>query len=167
MNPPSVVPELLQTPLCPDVSPVRIVDLVGQHSGLLSNALAKVTPWETKRLSTFGMYCKLSQRWSSVRIRTMFWGGMTVKESAEVAVPSGVTTVIGPLVAPDGTVAVRLVSSVTVNEDALSPANWTSVAFVKSVPETATWVPTAPCVGVKLVIEGACARAGAAAIPRS
>ena len=49
-----------------------------------------------------------------------------------VAVPSGVTTVIGPLVAPDGTVAVSLVSSVTVNEDALSPANWTSVAFVKS-----------------------------------
>ena len=55
-------------------------------------------------------------------------GGTTVKCSALTAVPPGVTTLIGPLVAPEGTTASMLVPDTTSNSTALTPLNKTSVA---------------------------------------
>ena len=67
--------------------------------------------------------------------------------------PAAVVTVIGPVVAPEGTVVTMRpdVSLVTV---AVVPLNIT-VALDRFVPLIATVVPTAPLVGLKLVIVGA------------
>jgi hypothetical protein len=76
-----------------------------------------------------------------------------VKLLALVAVPSGVVTLIGPLVAPLGTVACIVVAELT-EKLALVPLNVTAVAPVKFVPLIVTLVPAGPLVGVKLVITG-------------
>ena len=73
---------------------------------------------------------------------------------ALVAVPTGVVTLIGPVVAPIGTVASIEMAEVTVKL-ALTPLNITAVAPVKFVPLSVTLLPTGPLVGVKLVIVGA------------
>src|SRR6266513_1596783 len=80
-------------------------------------------------------------------------GLMTVKLAALLAVPSEVVTLIGPLVAPAGTVAVIAVAEPTVKL-ALVPLNSTALAPVKLVPLIVTLVPTGPLPGVKLVIVG-------------
>ena len=77
----------------------------------------------------------------------------TVKLVVLVAVPPGVVTRSGPVVAPVGTVAWIAVPEVTVKL-ALTPLNATAVAPVKLVPLIVTFVPTGPLVGVKLVIVG-------------
>ena len=79
---------------------------------------------------------------------------VTVKLFVLVAVPPGVVTLSGPVVAPVGTVAWIVVAEVTVKL-ALTPLNVTVVAPVKFVPLIVTLVPTGPLVGVKLVIVGA------------
>jgi hypothetical protein len=81
-------------------------------------------------------------------------GFVTVKLDPLVAVPPEVVTVIKPLVAPDGTVAVICVSESTVNK-ADVPLNVTEVAPVKAVPVIVTDVPTSPIVGVNNEIVGA------------
>jgi hypothetical protein len=75
----------------------------------------------------------------------------TVKLLALVAVPPGVVTAIGPVVAPAGTVAVIWVEELTVKL-ALVPLNLTEVAPARLVPAITTLVPTGPLVGLKLVI---------------
>ena len=78
-------------------------------------------------------------------------GTVTVKLMPLVAVPPGVVTWIGPLVAPLGTVAVSWVLDVTVKL-AVVPLKVTEVAPVKLVPLIVTWVPTGPLVGEKELI---------------
>ena len=78
---------------------------------------------------------------------------VTVNGLALVAVPPGVVTLSGPVVAPVGTVAWIAVAEVTVKL-ALNPLNVTDVAPVKLVPLIVTLVPTGPLVGVKLVTVG-------------
>src|SRR2546425_78824 len=80
----------------------------------------------------------------------------TVKLLALVAVPPEVVTLMGPVVAPLGTVAEIEVEEFTVKL-ALVPLNRTAEAPVKFVPLSVTGVPTGPLVGVKLVIVGALA----------
>jgi hypothetical protein len=81
-------------------------------------------------------------------------GGLeTVKLLALLAVPAEVVTLIGPVIAPAGTVAVIAVAEFTVKL-ALVPLNITAVAPVKFVPLIVTLVPTAPLLGVKLVTVG-------------
>ena len=70
------------------------------------------------------------------------------------AVPPGVTTLIGPLVAPEGTTASMLVADTTSNMGALTLLNKTSVAPRKWVPVKVTRVPAGPAVGVKRVKVG-------------
>ena len=77
----------------------------------------------------------------------------TVKLLALVAVPPGVVTLSGPVVAPLGTVAEIEVEEVAVKL-ALVPLNRTAEAPVKFVPVIVTGVPTGPLVGAKLVIVG-------------
>src|SRR2546422_8391148 len=80
----------------------------------------------------------------------------TVKLLALVAVPPEVVTLMGPLVAPLGTVAEIEVAEFTVKL-ALAPLNVTAVAPVKAVPLIVTVFPTCPLVGEKLVNVGALA----------
>src|SRR5207247_8159883 len=83
-------------------------------------------------------------------------GGLavTVKLPVLVAVPPEVVTLIGPLVAPLGTVAEIVVAEVTVKFVALVPLKRTAEAPVKFVPLICTVVPTGPLVGEKLLIVG-------------
>src|SRR5207248_2848168 len=79
--------------------------------------------------------------------------GATAKLVALVAVPPGVVTLSGPVVALDGTVALIVVAEVTVKAAPL-PLKFTAVAPVNVVPVIVTLAPTGPKAGVKLVIVG-------------
>jgi len=78
-----------------------------------------------------------------------------VKLAELVPVPPAVVTLILPVTAPTGTVAVIWVAELTVKLVAATPPNFTEVAPVKPVPWIVTEVPTGPLVGVKDVIVGA------------
>jgi hypothetical protein len=89
-----------------------------------------------------------------VGVKLVIVGGlMTVKLLALLAVPPAVATLIGPLEAPAGTVAVMAIAEFTAKL-ALVPLNSTAVAVVKFVPLIVTLVPTGPLVGVKLEMVG-------------
>ena len=77
----------------------------------------------------------------------------TVKSVALVAVPESVVTLIGPVVAPDGTLAVICVSETVVSVAGV-PLKVTDEALARCSPVIVTLVPTAPALGVKLVIVG-------------
>jgi hypothetical protein len=72
-----------------------------------------------------------------------------------VAVPFGVETVICPVVAPVGTVVEICVPAPLTENAAPVPWNATDEAPRKFVPLIATFVPTGPLCGLKLVIFGA------------
>lgn len=84
----------------------------------------------------------------------MLGGTITVKLVELVAVPPGVVTLIGPVVAPFGTEVVIWVSEFTVN-CADVPLKATAVAPVKCDPVMVTAVPTTPLAGENDVITGA------------
>jgi len=86
-------------------------------------------------------------------VTTRLSATVTVKLVVLVPLPPGPVTVIGPVVAPVGTVAVIWVSEFTVNVADL-PLNLTAVAPVNPLPEMITWVPTGPWVGLKPVMAG-------------
>jgi hypothetical protein len=67
---------------------------------------------------------------------------------------SGVVMLIGPDVAPTGTVASTSVGEMLVKLIALVPLNETSVAPLSVVPNICTTVPAGPTLGVKLLIFG-------------
>src|SRR5205085_3758339 len=77
-----------------------------------------------------------------------------VKLVALVPVPAAFVTVIFPLVAPVGTVALICVSEFTVNVVAAVPLKLTPVAPVKPVPVRVTLVPAGPLTGVNEVMLG-------------
>jgi len=81
-------------------------------------------------------------------------GGGTVKSSVLVAVPPAVVTLILPVEAPFGTVAVICVAESSVNVEAI-PLNFTLLAPVKFAPVTVTCVPGSPLFGVKEAMVGA------------
>jgi len=92
----------------------------------------------------------------SVKVMLLEWvvTTVTVKFVALVAVPLGVVTVIGPVVAPVGTFVTICVAVFDVIV-AVTPLNFTEVAPVRFVPVMVTVVPTGPAVGVNEVIVGA------------
>ena len=71
-----------------------------------------------------------------------------------VADPPAVVTVIFPVLAPLGTVAVTLLSELTMNVVAFTPPKVTFVVCVRPVPLMVTTVPTLPLDGEKLLIVG-------------
>jgi hypothetical protein len=79
--------------------------------------------------------------------------GATVKLLALVAMPPAVVTLIGPVVALAGTVAVICVLESTWKTDA-TPLNFTAETPVKAVPVIVTASPTFPLPGVKPVMLG-------------
>lgn len=89
-----------------------------------------------------------------VGVKLVIVGALTtVKAVVLVAVPPGVVTLSGPVVAPAGTVVWMAVSDVTVKLAAL-PLNVTDVARRKFAPRIVTLSPADPLAGVKLVIAG-------------
>jgi hypothetical protein len=87
---------------------------------------------------------------AGVKLDTVGAGTVTVKSEALVAVPLGVVTATGPVVAPAGTVARTCVAESTENDDAPVPLNVTADASVRSVPVIVTLVPTGPLGGEKV-----------------
>jgi hypothetical protein len=84
----------------------------------------------------------------------IFGAGMTVKMLEVMNVPFVVVTLIGPVEAPAGKVAVMRVE---VNVPAeLTPLNFTLVKPPKFAPSMITVAPTPPLVGVKLLTFGSC-----------
>jgi hypothetical protein len=94
-------------------------------------------------------------RRSAIEIDRSWKIDSTVKLDELVPVPLGVVTLILPVSAPAGTVAVILVAESTEKLVAVTPPNFTEVAPVKAVPLMVTTVPTGPLAGVKDVIVGA------------
>ncbi|MDQ6801166.1 MAG: hypothetical protein M3041_10045 [Acidobacteriota bacterium] len=80
-------------------------------------------------------------------------GPLTTKLLILIAVPVGVVTLTGPVVAATGTVAAMVVSLLMRNV-ALVPLNFTAVAPLKFVPEILTEIPTGPDKGKNVVIVG-------------
>jgi len=80
-------------------------------------------------------------------------GAVTVKSLALSAKPSGVVTLILPVVAPPGTVVLIWVSETTIKVAGV-PLKATAVAPMKFVPVMVTAVPTGPLDGVNEVIVG-------------
>ena len=80
-------------------------------------------------------------------------GTVTVKLLPLVAVPPGVVTLIGPVVAPLGTLVVIWVS-VTPLKVAAVPLKVTAVAPLKWLPLMVTVVPTGPLLGLKELMVG-------------
>jgi hypothetical protein len=79
---------------------------------------------------------------------------VTVKFVELVAVPLGLVTVIGPVKAPDGTMAVIWVDEFTVKVADVF-LNLTSLTSMKFVPVIVTEAPTGPLVGENEVMVGA------------
>ena|SRR5258707_1241353 len=77
-----------------------------------------------------------------------------VKLPELVPVPHELVMLIGPVVAPAGTVVVICVSPLTVKLATLVPLNFTVVEPVNRIPFIVTLAPTRPLVGVKLVMMG-------------
>src|SRR5438093_627920 len=94
-------------------------------------------------------------RRSAIEIDRSWTTDSTVKLAELVPVPPAVVTLILPVTAPSGTVAVIWVAELTTKLVAATPPNFTEVAPVKPVPWIVTEVPTGPLVGVKDVIVGA------------
>ena len=80
-------------------------------------------------------------------------GAGTVIFVADDTVPKAVVTLMGPVVAVTGTLAVMAVA-VLVTIVAAMPLKVTAVALPRLVPVMVTVLPTAPLTGVKLVIVG-------------
>jgi hypothetical protein len=80
---------------------------------------------------------------------------LTRNDRELVAVPAGVVTVMRPVLAPLGTVALINVSEATENVGAVTPLNVTLLAPAKCVPVIDTLVPTGPLVGANDEIVGA------------
>ena len=105
-----------------------------------------------------------------VGVKDVIVGGLevvTMKLVEELTDPSpGTVTVMGPVVAPEGTVAVITVPAWLTVKFAETPLNSTRFAPVKFVPLMVTVVPTGPLVGEKdEIVGGAASAAGAIAIP--
>ena len=85
----------------------------------------------------------------------MLGAGMTVKSVVLVAVPAGLVTLILPVVAPVGTVAVICTLEFKVKAVAGVPLKATPVVPANPLPAIVTLVPAGPLVGVKEVMLGA------------
>src|SRR5205085_8395377 len=112
-----------------------------------------VRPWVVPSQPRSGCWTQyrpstLSNVWFSWSMTTTWSIGITVNESGVVQELACVATVIGPEVAPAGTLATTDWPPVTVN-GALVPSNCTSVTPPSPDPVIVTAVPTAPACGEK------------------
>jgi hypothetical protein len=85
--------------------------------------------------------------------KKLFIFGRTVKLLSLVLVPLEVVTLMEPVIAVAGTIALMVVGEMRV-KDALTPPNLTALVPLKLVPEMVTAVPAVPPAGEKLSIFG-------------
>jgi len=148
------VPAGVVTPICPVVAPGGAVAWIAVSEVTVKLAL---TPLNVTAVAPPKLV-PLIETWVPAGPLAgakpeMDGGGTTVNALALVAVPAGVVTLIGPVVAPAGTVAWIAVAELTVKL-ALTPLKVTAVAPPRFVPLIETLVPTGPLAGVKLAIVG-------------
>ena len=121
-------------------------------TGTLATQEVNASPTLTTPLATTCLF--------SASVTLLEWRLLTVKFAVLVPVPLGVVTLILPVVAPVGTVAVICVAEFTVNVVALVVLNFTELVVkagavpLKFVPVILTDVPTGPNSGVNEVIVG-------------
>src|SRR5262245_4965379 len=132
------------------VAVIRVAELTVNAAGVPLNLTAVVPVKFTPLTTTLAPTTPLVGANPVIR-------GATAKLVALVAVPPGVVTLMGPVVAFGGTVAVICVLPLTVKA-AARPLNFTAVAPVKARPEIVMAVPGAPAVGENVVIAGATAK---------
>jgi hypothetical protein len=106
----------------------------------------------------FTVVRKSQDHWQqpSVLIASYLW---TVNEFLLAAVPAAAATVMGPVIAPAGTITVsdaRELSEILALTLPNLPRNVTDFTWTKFVPVILTPVPTGPADGRKLVIAGGC-----------
>jgi len=148
------VPAGVVTPISPVVAPAGTVAWITVSEVTVKLALAPLNVTAVAPLKPVPLIGTLVPTGPLAGAKPVIaGGGTTVNALLLVAVPAGVVTPIGPVVAPAGTVAWIALSEVTVKL-ALAPLNATAVAPVSFVPLIATLVPTGPLVGVKPVIVG-------------
>jgi len=148
------VPAEVVTLIGPVVEPVGTVAVIVVAEATVKLALAPLNSTALAPVKLVPLIVTLVPTGPLAGVKLVTVGGlMTVKLAALLAVPAEVVTLIGPLVAPSGTVAVIVVAEATVKL-ALAPLNSTAVAPVKLVPLIVTLVPTGPLAGVKLVMVG-------------
>src|SRR5947207_1601382 len=148
------VPPGVVTLIGPLVAPAGTVAVIAVAEPTVKLALTLLNSTAVAPLKLVPLIVTLVPTGPLLGVKLVIVGGlMAVKLAALLAVPSEVVTLIGPLVAPAGTVAVIAVAEPTVKL-ALVPLNSTALAPVKLVPLMVTLVPTGPLPGVKLVIVG-------------
>ena len=150
------VPAGVITPISPVVAPAGTVAWIA-----VSEVTAKLAPTPLNATAVapvklVPLIVTLIPTAPLVGAKLAIVGGLTtVNELLLVAVPPGVVTLSGPVVAPAGTVALTCVSEVTVNVVAPVPLKLTPLAPVKPVPVSVTLVPIGPLAGVNDVMLGA------------
>src|SRR5437762_236371 len=148
------VPSEVVTLIGPLVAPAGTVAVIAVAEPTVKLALVPLNSTALAPVKLVPLIVTLAPTGPLPGVKLVIVGGLiTVKLAALLAVPPGVVTLIGPLVAPAGTVAVIAVAELTVKL-ALVPLNSTAEAPVKLVPLMVTLVPTGPLPGVKLVIVG-------------
>ncbi len=149
------VPAEVVTLIGPLVAPVGTVAVIVVAEPTVKLALAPLNSTALAPVKFVPLIETLVPAGPLVGVKLEMVGGlMTVKLSVLLAVPAEVVTLIGPLVTPDGTVAVIALAEFTVKL-ALVPLNCTALAPVKFAPLMVTVVPTPPLAGEKLLIVGA------------
>ena len=127
---------------------------------MTANALA-ATPWNLTTVAPVKLLPEIvtdTPTGPLVGVNELTFGaGITVKMALLVAVPAGVVTLILPLVAPAGTLAVTFELDTTVKLAALMLLNLTALVPVKFTPVIVTLVPTLPFSGLNDEIFGAAA----------
>ena len=127
---------------------------------MTANALA-ATPWNLTTVAPVKLLPEIVTDTATgplVGVNELTFGaGITVKMALLVAVPAGVVTLILPLVAPAGTLAVTFKLDTTVKLAALVLLNLTALTPFKFTPVIVTLVPTLPFSGLNDEIFGAAA----------
>jgi hypothetical protein len=148
------VPAEVVTLIKPLVAPAGTVAVIAVAEFNVKVALVPLNRTAEAPVKFVPLIVTLAPTGPLVGVKLEIVGGFTtVKLPALLAVPAEVVTLIGPLGAPAGTVAVIVLAEPTVKL-ALVPLNRTALAPVKFVPLIVTLVPTGPLVGVKLETVG-------------
>jgi hypothetical protein len=138
----------------PVVVPAETVAVTWVEETTVNDAALPLNFTEVVPVNPVPVMVTLALMGPAVGVKPVMLTAEIVKLAVLVPVPDGVVTVILPVVAPDGTVAVIWVSELTVNAVAGVPLNATAVAPVNPLPVTTTLEPEGPEVGEKLVIVG-------------
>ena len=159
---PTVNVRLLLTPLGvvtstgPVVAPAGTVTVSSVPAVFTTNPVAKVplnVTWPASRRLLPAMATELPSG-PALGESVVSTGAGTTKPAGLMAVPAGVLTRTGPLVAPAGTTKVSCVAELTVKLAAAVAFTVTRVAPVRSVPVTTTLLPTGLLAGFRLLMVG-------------